>query len=353
MAYRNYFLIVMFELHGEFVIIWCSDVGKQRGEIVQGLITEGGADMKTKSNLERMLTAGHFIVTAEIIPPQSADFELMKRKTDLLKGYVDAFNVTDGQSAVVAMASWAACLIGKQEGLDPIVHMTCRDRNRIALQMDILGVAALGVNNMICLSGDSISSGDHPEAKSVLDVDSIQLVKIVKDLRDEKKFQNGEPIPGREPQLFIGAVANPFIDPKHEVIRLAKKVEAGADFIQTQAVYNIEGFEKWMEMVKERELHNKVKILAGVTPLKSGGAARYMKTYVPGVDIPDELIERLRRVPTKEQVSKEGIKIAVETINRLKEIEGVAGVHIMAIEWEEAIPEICKASGLYPRPFPE
>ena len=307
--------------------------------------------MKTKSNLEEVLEAGKFAITAELGPPHNADPEVVRRKASILKGYVDAFNVTDGQSAVVAMASWAACLIGKQEGLDPIVQMTCRDRNRIALQMDILGAAALGISNILCLSGDPISFGNQPQAKPVMDLDSIQFVGIVKDIRDGKKLQNGEPILGREPQLFIGAVANPFAElPEPEVARLAKKVEAGADFIQTRAVYNIEDFEKWMEMVWERELHNKVKILAGITPLKSLGAARFMKANIPGVDIPDELFERLRKATTKEQVRKEGIRIALETINRVKEIKGVAGVHIMTMEWEEAIPEICEASDLYPRP---
>ena len=308
--------------------------------------------MKTSSNLERVLEAGEFAMTAELNPPQNADPEVMKEKASILKGYVDAFNATDGQSAVVAMASWAASLIGKQEGLDPIVQMTCRDRNRIALQMNILGVAALGINNILCLSGDPVFFGNYPEAKAVSDIESSELVKIVKDLRDEKRFQNGESLVGREPQLFIGAVANPFADPLElEATRLARKVEAGADFIQTQAIYNIKRFERWMEIVRERELHKKVKILAGITPLKSAAIARYMKTKLPGVDIPDELFERLRKVTTREQTQREGIKIAVETINKMKEIEGVAGVHIMTIEWEEAIPEICEASALYPRPL--
>lgn len=310
--------------------------------------------MKTKSNLERVLEAGHFAVTAELSPPASADFEVVRRKASLFKGYVDAVNVTDGQSAVVAMASWAACLIGKQEGLDPVVQMTCRDRNRIALQMDILGIAVFGVNNILCLTGESISFGDHPQAKAVHDVDSVQLVQMVRNLRDGKRFQNGELIPGKEPCLFIGAAANPFADAiEYEVIRLAEKVKAGADFIQTQAIYDIERFEKWMEMIQDSALHNKVKILAGITPLKSVAAARHMKAYIPGVDIPDELIERLRRIPKREQVLREGIKIAVETINRVRRIEGVAGVHIMPLEWDESIPEVCKASGLYPRPFLE
>jgi len=305
--------------------------------------------MKTNSNLEKVFGAGKFAVTAEIGPPQNADPEVIRKKANLTKKYIDAFNVTDGQTAVVRMASWAACLIGKQEGLDPIVQMTCRDRNRIALQMDILGIAALGINNVLCLSGDYISFGDHTQAKAVYDIDSVVLVKMIKNLRDEKKFQNGKPVPGKEPQLFIGTVANPFAEPfEYRVVRLAKKVEAGADFIQTQCIFNLDRFSKWMEMVRERQLHKKVKILAGITPIKSVGAAKYMKTNVPGMDVPDEIIERLRKAP-KEQMQKEGIKIAVETINQVKEIEGVAGIHIMAIEWEEVIPEVCEASGLYPR----
>jgi 5,10-methylenetetrahydrofolate reductase len=309
--------------------------------------------MKTKSNLERVVEAGHFAVTAELSPSQNADPEVIRRKAGILKGYVDAFNVPDGQSAVVAMASWAACIIGKEEGLDPIMHMTCRDRNRIALQMDILGIAAFGINNVLCLSGDPVSFGNNAGAKSVFDIDSIQLIKILRDLRDEKRFQNGEPVSGMEPRLFIGAVANPSLDPEKQVTRLTEKVEAGAEFIQTQAVYDVERFGKWMEMVRDRGLHHKVKIFAGITPLKSAGAARYMKAKIPGMDIPDELINRLRSVRIREEVSREGIKIAVETINRLKEIEGVAGVHIMPVEWEEAVPQICQAGGLYPRPFPE
>jgi len=306
--------------------------------------------MKSKSNLERVLEAGHFAVTAEMGPPQNADPEIIRSKAKLVKGYVDAANVTDGQTAVVRMASWAACLIGKQEGLDPIVQITCRDRNRIALQMDLLGIAALDVNNVLCLSGDYVTFGNHPQAKPVYDIDSMQFIKMVKDMRDEKNFQNGEAIPGKEPQLFIGAAANPFADPfEYRVNRLAMKAAAGADFIQTQIIYNIEKFKKWMELVREKGLHKKVKILAGLTPIRSLGAAKYMKAKVPGVEVPDEIIERLEKVP-KEQRAQEGIKLTVEAINQLKEIEGVAGVHIMAIEWEEAISEICEAAGLYPRP---
>lgn len=307
--------------------------------------------MKTKSNLERILEAGEFAVTAEIGPPQNTETETIREKVNLLKGYVDAFNVPDGQAAVVAMASWAVCLVGMEEGLDAIAHMTCRDRNRIALQMDILAVSAFGVNNILCLSGDPISFGNHPEAKPVFDLDSIQLIRMVKKLRDERKFDNGESIMGTEPRLFIGAALNPFAQPLESAAgRLKDKVTAGADFVQTQPIYQIEGFKKWMELIREEGLHKEVKILAGITPVTSLAAARYMKTKIPNVDIPEIIIERLKKARNKEEAAEEGLKIAVETINQLKQIEGVSGVHIMTLQREELIPRICKAAGLYPRP---
>jgi methylenetetrahydrofolate reductase (NADPH) len=307
--------------------------------------------MKTKSNLERVLEAGKFAVTGEIGPPLSADPEVIRTKAKFLKGKVDAFNVTDGQTAMTRMSSWAACLIGKEEGLEPTVQMTCRDRNRIALQMDILGVAALGLNNILCLTGDHISFGNHPQAKPVYDIDSIQFIKMVKDMRDEKKFQSGDEIKGPEPRLFIGAAANPFAGPdiKVRAMRLAKKVQAGAEFIQTQLIYNVDKFAEWMKQVCDMGLHEKVKILAGVAPIKSIGAAKYMKTKVPGMDVPDGIIERLQGIP-KEERSKEGIKLCVDIINQVREIPGVAGIHLMAIEWEETVPEIVEAAGLLPRP---
>ena len=305
--------------------------------------------MKSKSKLEKIMESGHFAVTGELGPPASTDAEVIRKKAKYLKGCVDAVNVTDGQTAVARMASWAACLLGKEEGLEPTVQMTCRDRNRIALQMDILGVAALGINNILCLTGDHQSFGNHPMAKGVYDLDSIQLIKMVKDMRDEKKFQCGDEI-AVEPQLFIGAAANPFADPfEYRVFRLAKKAAAGADFIQTQIIYNVEKFAKWMEAVREKGLHEKVKILAGVAPIKSVGAARYMQTRIPGMDVPDAVVERLRGVP-KEEVSREGIKLCVDIINQVREIKGVAGIHLMAIEWEEVVPEIVERVGLLPRP---
>jgi len=306
--------------------------------------------MKTKSNLARVLENGQFAVTAEISSPQNTDFETIKENANLIKGYVDAFNVPDGQAAVVAMASWAVCLVGIEEGIDAIAHVTCRDRNRIALQMDILAISAYGVNNILCLSGDPISFGNHPEAKPVFDLDSIQLIKMVKKLRDERKFDNGESIVGTEPKLFIGAALNPFTKPlESSVGRLKDKVTAGADFVQTQPIYNIEEFSKWMELLREEGLHKEVKILAGITPVTSLAAARYMKTKVPDVDIPEMIIDRLKKARNKEEVAEEGLKIAVETIKQLKQIEGIAGVHIMTLQREELIPKICKAAGLYPR----
>jgi methylenetetrahydrofolate reductase (NADPH) len=306
--------------------------------------------MRTNSNLERVLENGKFAVTAEIGPPKNADPEVIRRKARIMKGCIDAFNVTDGQTAVVRMASWAACLIGREEGIDPIVQMTCRDRNRIALQMDILGIAALGINNVLCLTGDYVTMGNHPSAKPVYDLDSIQLIKIVKGMRDDKRFQNGEKI-DVEPRLYIGAVSNPFggyplwVD----VIRLEKKVEAGADFIQTQCVFNLEKFEEWMKLVRQKKLHERIHILAGVTPLKSYRMAKYMSENVPGIEIPERILNRMSNVP-KEQASEEGINICVEIIEKLKEIEGVHGIHIMAIGWEEVVPELVKRAKLLPRP---
>jgi len=305
--------------------------------------------MKAGSKLERILESGTFAVTGELGPPQSADPEVIRKKAKLLKGNVDAVNVTDGQTAIVRMASWAACLIAMQEGLEPTVQMTCRDRNRIALQMDVLGIAALGMKNLLCLTGDHQTFGNHPQSKGVYDIDSIQFIQMVKNMRDEKRFQCGDEI-SVEPRLFIGAAANPFADPfDFRSIRLAKKVSAGADFIQTQIIYNVDKFARWMEEVRARGLHKKIHILAGVAPIKSAGAARYMKNKVPGMDVPDEVLERMTRAP-KEQAKKVGIDLCVDIIKQVRQIEGVAGVHIMAIEWEEAVAEICDRAGLLPRP---
>src|SRR5512139_3390065 len=233
--------------------------------------------MKTKSNLERILESGGFIVTSECGPPRGADPEVIRKKGAYLKGHVDAVNVTDNQTSVVRMSSMSSCLVLKGLGFDPIMQMVCRDRNRIAIQSDILGAAALGINNLLCLSGDHQKFGDHPTAKNVYDIDSMQLIGMVKRMRDDGKLLGGEEVKGK-PDLFIGCAENPFADPfEIRAMRLAKKAAAGAQFVQTQCIFNIEKFEKWMEMVRDLGVHEKMYILAGVTPYKSIGMARYMK----------------------------------------------------------------------------
>lgn len=305
--------------------------------------------MKTNSKLEKVLKTGSLAVTSECGPPRGAVPEKIQEKAGMLQGYVDAINVTDNQTAVVRMSSMAACIFIRQLGMSPILQMVTRDRNRLAMQSDILGAYSHGIDTMLCLSGDHPQFGDHPMAANVYDIDSVQFVQMVKKMRDEGKFQGGDDIEN-PPKMFIGAAANPFADPfELRVFRLAKKVAAGVDFIQTQCVYNLDKFEKWMEQVCERGLHEKVYILAGITPMKSAGMAKYMKNRVPGMDVPDELVNRISGVP-KEKQAEEGLKIAVESIQRLKEVEGVSGFHIMAIEWEEKVPEIVEQAGLLPRP---
>ncbi|BDD88265.1 methylenetetrahydrofolate reductase [Desulfofustis limnaeus] len=305
--------------------------------------------MKTESYLERVLAAGHLAVTSECGPPRGATAASILDKAKYLEGIVDAVNITDNQTAMVRMSSFAGSVLLRQQGMHPLLQMVTRDRNRLAMQADILGAYALGIDTMLCLSGDHTRFGDHPMAMNVHDIDSIQLIQMVKTMRDEGKFQGGAEIKGA-PKMFIGAAANPFADPfELRVMRLAKKIAAGADFIQTQCIFNVEKFERWMEGVRKMGLHKKCYILAGVTPMKSVGAARYMKNKVPGMDVPTELVERMASVE-KEKQPAEGIAICVETMERLKQVEGVAGFHIMAIDWEEKVEEIVKKAGLYPRP---
>ena len=305
--------------------------------------------MNTDSRLEKILASGALAVTSECGPPRGARPEKVKEKAALLKNHVDGINVTDNQTAMVRMSSFAAAIIIKQMGLDPIMQMVARDRNRLAMQSDIIGAYAFGINTMLCLSGDHAKFGDHPMAQGVFDIDSVQMINMVRRMREEETFQGGAKIDGA-PKMFIGAAANPFADPfELRVMRLAKKVKAGVDFIQTQCVFNLEKFEEWMKGVTDRGLDENVHILAGITPMKSAGMARYMKNKVPGMDVPDAVIKRLEGV-SKEKQPEEGIKMAVESIARIKEIKGVHGFHVMAIEWEEKVPQIVEQAGLYPRP---
>jgi methylenetetrahydrofolate reductase (NADPH) len=305
--------------------------------------------MKTESKLEKVLAAGHLAVTSECGPPRGCMPDKVREKGKYLEGVVDAVNVTDNQTAMVRMSSLAASVILRQEGLNPLLQVVSRDRNRLAMQADIIGAYSLGINTMLCLSGDHTKFGDHPMAANVHDIDSIQMIQMVKQMRDEGLFQGGAEIKS-PPKMFIGAAANPFADPfELRVLRLAKKVAAGADFIQTQCIFNVDKFEKWMEGVRSMGLHKKCYILAGVTPIKSVGAARYMKNKVPGMDVPQEIVDRMAAQP-KEKQPEEGITICIETIERLKKIEGVAGFHIMAIDWEEKVKEIVERAGLLPRP---
>ena len=305
--------------------------------------------IQTPSKLEKILAAGHLAVTSECGPPRGSDGEAITKKAEMIKDHVDAINITDNQTSVTRLCSLASCIHLKLMGLEPTLQMVTRDRNRIALQSDILGAASFDIHNILCLSGDHQQFGDSPQGQNVFDLDSIQLIQTVRYMRDEGKFLGGDEI-ARPPQMFVGAAANPFADPfEIRVRRLAKKIAAGVEFIQTQCIYNLEKFELWMKQARDQGLHEKVYILAGVTPFKSAGMAKYMKNRVPGMDVPDEVVERMSGVP-KEKQPEEGINICVETIQRLKEVEGVKGFHIMAIEWEEKVPEIVERSGLFPRP---
>jgi methylenetetrahydrofolate reductase (NADPH) len=307
-------------------------------------------DLKAGSNLEKVLKAGHFAFTGELGPPRGTNAEEVIKKAAHLKGIVDSVNITDNQTAVVRMASWAACILLIQQGLEPNFQMVCRDRNRLAMQADILGAYAHGIRNMLCLSGDHQQFGDHPQAKGVFDIDSMQLISMVKKMRDEGKFLGGAEL-DEPPRIFIGAAANPFADPfEWRIHRLAKKIKAGVDFIQTQCIYNMEKFREWIKQANDMGLTEKAYILAGVTPMKSVGMAKYMKSKVPGMDVPDDVIDRLQGAE-KGKVADEGIKFACEQIEEFKEMKGVAGVHLMAIEWEHKVPEIAERAGVLPRPI--
>jgi len=304
--------------------------------------------MKSDSNLEKVFANGHFAVTAELGPPKNNDVSVIQRKVDFLRGYIDAVNITDNQTAIVRMSSIATSVFVIQMGMEPVMQMVTRDRNRIAMQSDLFGATALGIRNIVCLTGDHHTFGNQVHAKNVHDLDSVQLINMIKNMRDEKVLMGGEEKIEGDVKLFIGGAANPFADPfEFRALRTAKKAAAGVDFIQTQCIYDMVRFKEWMKMIRDLGVDKKVHIMAGITPLKSAGMARYMAKNVAGITIPDALIDRMAKAA---KGSEEGIKICVEQIQEVREIEGVHGVHIMAIEWEQMIGRITEAAGLLPRP---
>lgn len=303
--------------------------------------------MKSESRLEQLLTAGEFVVCGELGPPQSANPDAVRKKCGYFANVADAVNITDNQSAVVRMSSIAGAIIMMQEGIEPVIQMTCRDRNRIAIQSDILGAAAHGIKNILCLSGDHMRIGNHPQSKPVYDMDSISLIAMVKAMRDDHVFQNGEEINSDLP-LFIGGAANPFAEPYDwRVTRLKKKIDAGIDFVQTQAIFDLKRFESYMAEVCNKGLHEKVYILGGVLPARSAKALAYMKEEVPGMSVPDYIIARMEKA---EDPKDEGVKICVEIIENLRNIKGVSGIHIMPVMWESITPQVVERAGLLPRP---
>ncbi len=300
------------------------------------------------SNLQNLLQQGHFVVTGEIGPPKNADAKVIYNKAHSIRGYCDAANITDNQTAVVRMSSSISSLHVLNTGIEPIMQVTVRDRNRIALQSDLLGAYSVGIRNVVCMSGDHQSIGNHPESMGVNDLDSIQLIKAVADMRDKAVFINGEEIQGVVPRFFTGAVTSPFLEPYDmTLLRLKKKIEAGAVFIQTQCIFDTIRCKEWLQQVKDMGLNEKAFLILGLMPLKSARVARYMQENIPGIEIPEAVIRRMDRAADPK---KEGVKLIVEQINWLKNLEGVAGVHIMAVGWEEIIPEIVTKAGLFPRP---
>ena len=303
--------------------------------------------MKSGSRLEATLESGAFAVTTEVGSPKGCLPEILRRKGALLGSSCDAINVTDNQAAVVRMSSFAGCLLLKETGAEPVLQVVVRDRNRLALQSDILGAAALGIRNVLCLAGDHQLLGNHPGAVGVYDIDAVQLIQTIKGLRDDHQVMSGEKISGDVP-LYIGAVTNPFAEPVDlHLVTLAKKVRAGADFIQTQTIFEVPKFAAWMEKVRAQGLHERTHILASVLLIKSVEMARRMRGGVPGMFVPDGIFERIERAS---DARAEGVRICIEQIEQLKRLPGVHGVHIMAIAGEDAVPGIVQEAGLFPRP---
>jgi len=307
-------------------------------------------EYKSDGRLERVLRSGRFAVTAELNPPDSANPQAVYDAALVLSSVCDAINATDASGANCHMSSVAICALLTRADYAPILQVSCRDRNRIAMQGDVLGAAAMGVCNVLCLTGDDVSVGDQPQAKPVFDFDSLQLLRTIKIMRDEGMFLSGRKLTV-PPRLFLGAASNPFVPPyEWRALRLAKKVQAGADFIQTQYCFDIPRLKSFLGQVCDMGLDDKVFILVGVGPLRSEKAAEFMRTKVPGVVIPDEIVDRLRKTP-KERKREEGKRICIEIIQQIREIKCVSGVHVMAYRQEELVAEIIEEAGLLPRPM--
>ncbi len=301
------------------------------------------------SRLERVLRSGRFAVTAELNPPDSADPQEVYDAALVLSEVCDAINATDASGANCHMSSVAICALLTRAGYEPVYQISCRDRNRIAIQGDVLGAAAMGVRNVLCLTGDDVTAGDQPQAKRVFDFDSMQCLRTLTIMRDKAMFLSGRKLTV-PPRLFIGAAENPFVPPfDWRPYRLAKKMEAGASFIQTQYCFDVPRMRQFMQRVRDLGLHDKIYILAGVGPLRNEKVAEFMRTKVPGIYIPDEVVERMRQTPKEKKIA-EGKRICVEIIQQMREIEGIAGIHIMAYRQEELVAEIVEESGLLPRP---
>ncbi len=302
------------------------------------------------SLLEANLRAGTFVTTAEIAPPLGASIDVLLKKIGWLKGYVTATNFTDNASACARMSSMACSKIGLEAGLEPVMQLQARDRSRVVIESDAMGAAGLGIRNILCLSGDHQCFGPSPMAKpDQFDLDAVQVLWMLRRMRDEGKYLDGRQIKER-PRFFLGAAASPFgAPPRYEAIRAEKKVNAGAQFIQTQPIFDHDRFTEWLEALDRRNLLDKVYILAGLTPLKSARAAHFMAEEVPGVMIPPEIVRRMDEADDKEAQQEEGVAIALELIAKLKNTPGISGMHIMAVHWESVVPRLVEESGV-PRP---
>jgi len=311
--------------------------------------TPGQSGFKSDGHLERVLRSGAFAVTAELSPPDSANADEVIRRAAPLRDAVDALNATDGSGANCHMSSVSICALLTRLGFPTVMQVSCRDRNRIAIQGDVLGAAAMGVSNVLCLSGDDVTVGDQPEAKRVFDLDSIQLLRTIKIMRDQATFLSGRRIT-EPPRLFLGAASNPFVPPHDwRVMRLAKKIEAGADFFQSQFCFDTARLKAFMQRVRDLGLDELAYYVVGVGPLRSDKAAEFMRSRVPGIHIPDLVVERMRKTPASRR-QDEGVRICVEVIQEIREIQGVSGIHIMGYRQDELIPDIVERAGLLPRP---